>query len=128
MISIVVDTNLLKSGSTDFTGVQFVDKITSLIDKLESNDLYDVVQILIPQIVIDELFEHQIKAHAEKFSAIKSCKFPNFEVIQCDNYRDIIRTKFDIAIKELSLRDAKSIVLPYPENEVLPGIIKYEYP
>ncbi len=124
MINIIVDTNLLKSGSTDFTCVQFVDKITSIIDELESNDLYDRVQILIPQIVIDELYEHQIKSHSERYSAIKSCKFPNFNIVPCENYGDFLKGKIDVAIKELAVRDAKCVVLPYPDNNVLEGIIK----
>lgn len=123
MINIVVDTNLLNSGSTDFTRVQFVDKITPIVDELESNDLYDTVQILIPQIVIEELYDHQLKLHTKKFSDIQFCKFPNFEIIPCDDYCDSLREKFDTAIKELSARDAKSIILPYPQNEILPSII-----
>ena len=48
MISVVLDTNLLKSGSTDFTVVHFVNKLNDIIGEIESNDLYDKVQILIP--------------------------------------------------------------------------------
>ena len=75
MIDIVLDTNLLKSGSTDFTIVQFITKVNDILDVIESNDWYEKVSVLIPQIVIDELFEHQKKAYYDKFASIKSCKF-----------------------------------------------------
>ena len=86
MISVVLDTNLLKSGSTDFTVVHFVNKLNDIIGEIESNDLYDKVQILIPQIVIDELYEHQKKAYLDKYSSIKSCKFHTFDIIPHPNY------------------------------------------
>ena len=52
MISIVLDTNILFSNGTDFTKAQFYDKVDEVIGELESNDLYDEIQILIPQICL----------------------------------------------------------------------------
>ncbi len=124
MISVVLDTNLLKSGSTDFTVVHFVNKLNDIIGEIESNDLYDKVQILIPQIVIDELYEHQKKAYLDKYSSIKSCKFHTFDIIPHPNYEQWLHDKFNETIDELAVRDAKCIVIPYPDDDVLPNIIK----
>ncbi len=124
MISVVLDTNLLKSGSTDFTVVHFVNKLNDIIGEIESNDLYDKVQILIPQIVIDELYEHQKKAYLDKYSSIKSCKFHTFDIIPHPNYEQWLHDKFNETIDELAVRDAKCIVIPYPDDNALHNIIK----
>ncbi len=124
MIDIVLDTNLLKSGSTDFTIVQFITKVNDILDVIESNDWYEKVRVLIPQIVIDELFEHQKKAYYDKFASIKSCKFPTFEVKAHENYDAWLSSMFKQALSELKTRIAKCEIIPYPSNEVLPNIIK----
>lgn len=124
MISVVLDTNLLKSGSTDFTVVHFVNKLNDIIGEIESNDLYDKVQILIPQIVIDELYEHQKKAYSDKYSSIRSCKFHTFDIIPHPNYEQWLHDKFIETIDELAVRDAKCIVIPYPDDNTLHKIIK----
>ena len=124
MICVVLDTNLLKSGSTDFTVVHFVNKLNDIIGEIESNDLYDKVQILIPQIVLDELFEHQKKAYSDKLASIRSCKFHDFDVIPHPNYEQWLHDKYIVVINELAVRDAKCLVIPYPDNDILHNIIR----
>lgn len=123
MINIVIDTNLLKSGSTDFTTVQFVNKLNDIVGEIESNDLYDRVQILLPQIVVDELYEHQKKSYNDKFASIKSCKFPSFEIIPHEDYDKWLKEQFNVAIENLKSRDAKCLILDYPKNDILQNII-----
>lgn len=124
MIDIVLDTNLLKSGSTDFTIVQFITKVNDILDEIESNDWYEEVRVVIPQIVVDELFEHQKKAYHDKFASIKSCKFPTFEVKAHENYDAWLSSMFEQALSELKTRIAKCVIIPYPSNAVLPKIIQ----
>lgn len=124
MINIVIDANILFSSSTDYTKVHFADKIEPIIEEIESNDLYENVQILIPQIVIDEVFVLQVKKFSDKMANIKSCKFPHFDILAYNDYENYLKTKFNNTIETLSKSDAKCLIIPHPEDKTLKNIIK----
>lgn len=124
MISIVLDTNLLFSNSTDFTKVQFIEKLQPIFEEMESNDLYEEVQILIPQLVIDELFIQQVAKYEEAFDKIKNNKLPNSEIKHESNYTKYLQNLYDNLIVELKGGFVKFEIIPNPDNDVLESIIK----
>lgn len=123
MISIVLDTNILFSNGTDFTKAQFYDKVDEVIGELESNDLYDEIQILIPQIVIDELFVQQMDKYNESINKIRNLKLPNVTIGYLDDYEKFLRNLFSEAIKLLSNGQVRFKIIDYPQDIALPYII-----
>ena len=124
MISIILDTNTINPGCKDFTKACFVDKVNPILDEIESNDLYEKVQVLLPQIVVDELYQRQCSEFVEQQDTILNFRFPHINIVKFDDdYKNYLKKIFDISIQEISNRDAKCMVIPYPKNDCLQSII-----
>jgi hypothetical protein len=124
MISIFLDTNVIFSREDDFSKALFGEKLTEIIDEIESNDLYENVQIFIPQIVIDELQIQQVEKYEEAFSKIKNIKFHNFDILYDKEYKNQAEELFESKLDEIKGSLVRISVLPYPQNETLKSIIK----
>ena len=124
MISIFLDTNVIFSKEDDFSKALFGEKLTEIIDEIESNDLYDNIQIFIPQIVVDELLTQQIERYEDAFNKIKNIKFHNFDTLYDKEYKNQTIKLFDSKLEEFKGGLVKISVLPYPKNETLESIIK----
>lgn len=123
MVSIVIDSNILKSGNKDYTTVHFLSKLEEITREIESNDFYLDIKILIPKIVIDELFMHQLSGYNEWINKIKGLKLSHNEIEIIDNYKDYLDIKYNEAINGFSKSNLKCEVIPYPNYIVLPQII-----
>jgi PIN domain len=124
MVSIVLDTNVLFSKEQDFTKALFGERLTEIIDEIESNDLYETVKVLIPQIVLDELLIQQIESYEETFNKIKHAKFHNFNIEYDNDYESKTRELFLKKLEDIRHSLVKVAILPYPKNESLESIIK----
>jgi len=124
MISVFLDTNVIFSREENFSKALFAEKLTEIIDEIESNDLYESVQILIPQIVIDELQTQQVEKYEEAFSKIKNIKFHNFDILYDKEYKNRAEELFESKLDEIKGSLVRISVLPYPQNETLESIIK----
>lgn len=124
MVGIVLDTNVLNSGSRDFTQVQFVSKLEDITREIESNDFYSEVLILLPQIVIDELFEHQLASYHASVDSLRGLKLPGMEWEIKENYEDFLLLRYKEAIKNLNAGGVRCEILPYPPEKALLPIIQ----
>lgn len=124
MIGIVIDTNIINSGSNNFMIAQFSSKLDDIIRALESTDNYQDIKILLPQIVVQELYQHQLSNYQKRVDALKSLKMPGLDYNQENNYPAMLTQFFDDTIANLTNRTLQTEVLEYPKNTVLPNIIE----
>lgn len=123
MVSIIIDTNILKSGNKDFTTVHFLSKLEDITREIESNDFYQDIKILIPQIVIDELYMHQLSGYNEWISKIQGLKLSYNEIEIIDDYKTFLDVKFKEVINSFNTSNLICEVIPYPNHIILPQII-----
>lgn len=124
MVGIVLDTNVLNSGSRDFTQAQFVSKLEDITREIESNDFYSEVVILLPQIVIDELFEHQISSYYGAVEGLCGLKIPDAEFVIKENYEEFLSLRFKESLANLNSGGVRCEILPYPPEATLVPIIQ----
>lgn len=65
MINIFIDTNILFSKNEKLDEVGFLQKLQEIIDDIEVNDIYTEVKILLPRMVINELFQQQLDIYED---------------------------------------------------------------
>jgi hypothetical protein len=123
MISVVLDTNVLFSRDKNFSKAMFEDQLIQLIDEIEANDLQDRVQLLIPQIVIDELCTRQCEDYEEAYIKVRDVQFHNCTIEYDETYSKVVEGLFLKILDDLQNRLAKIKIIPYPDNTVLPAII-----
>lgn len=117
---IIFDTNVLFRNYdryADFTHFSFSSALDHIIEEIEKRDIYDVVTILIPKVVWQEMRQHNIEQYNKKLSEIQGTyskfKFPfhtfegedkNYEEFldnQIKEYKKDLKTKM-VTIEELS--------------------------
>lgn len=123
MVSIFLDTNLLFSRSSDFSKARFAEKIQEISEEIEVNDLYSDVNLVIPQIVIDELYQQQKEEYSEAVSKLSKIKVPNVTISFPDDYDAICKTLFDEVLDSMKNGMVKIVVAPYPPNDALSNMI-----
>ena len=124
MIGIVIDTNIINSGSNNFMIAQFSSKLDDIIRALESTDNYQDIKILLPQIVVQELYQHQLSNYQKRVDALKSLKMPGLDYTQENDYPAILTRSFDETIANLTSRTLQTEIIDYPKDSALPNIIK----
>ena len=124
MIGIVIDTNIINYGSNNFMIAQFSSKLDDIIRSLESTDNYQDIKILLPLIVVQELYQHQLSNYQKRVDALKGLKIPGLDYNQENNYPAMLTQFFDDTIANLTNRTLQTEVLEYPKNTVLPNIIE----
>ena len=123
MIDIVIDTNIINSGSKDYMIAQFSNKLDDIIRTLESNDNYQDIKILLPQIVVQELYQHQLANYNKEIERLKGLKLPDLDFSPKEDYSITLKRLFDESLAFLAQRDLQTEVISYPKNEMLPNII-----
>ena len=126
MICIFIDTNILNSGCKDFTSAHFMSKLDDITREIESNDYYyyEKVKILLAQIVIDELFDHQISEHDKYKETLKGLKLHDTIINIPNNYKELLTNIFKEAIASLAFGSVKCELVSYPCESSLQNIIK----
>ena len=123
MLCIVLDTNILNSGSKDYSVLQFVFKLQEIIRELEASDYEQTIKVLLPEIVVNELIVHQIEHYVKDVSKLKGMKFPGVELIFQPNYEKFVHELLDNQIKQFRNWDFPTEIIPYPSGECLSSII-----
>lgn len=124
MVGIVIDTNIINSGSNNFMIAQFSSKLDDIIRALESTDNYQDIKILLPQIVVQELYQHQLSNYQKRVDALKGLKIPGLDYTQENDYPAMLTRCFDETIANLTSRTLQTEIIDYPKDSVLPNIIE----
>lgn len=121
-VSIIVDTNAFHVKRVkDFTEVKFFYKVINLIDNIELNEYKDRVKIVFPQVVLDELVQHQIEEYSTFCNNLFECKFPGYDytvqgMLSIEDYEKYIKKELDFEIEELKNRKIKIEKIHLDEN------------
>ena len=124
MVGIVIDTNIINSGSNNFMIAQFSSKLDDIIRALESTDNYQEVKILLPKIVIQELYQHQLSNYQKRVDSLKGLKIPGLDYTQENDYPAMQTRFFAETITNLTTRALQTEIIDYPKDSVLPNIIE----
>ena len=57
MIDVFIDTNILHSRNEQLDKALFVEKLKEIIGEIEINDIYTEIKILLPRMVLNELYQ-----------------------------------------------------------------------
>lgn len=123
-VSIIIDTNTLYVKKyRDFTRVEFIENIQSLIDDIKLLN-QPGISIILPQIVIDELVKQQIEEYEKLTKSICNIRLPFVDINKTKKYKEYAQLMLDERMNKLKRESGVNIkVIPYPQNEVLHSII-----
>ena len=123
MVTVVIDSNIVYSKSKNYTIAHFFEKIKELTDDLEAADLYEYVQLAIPQMVIEESRQTQCESYLEQIKEIRGLKIPGCEISIYQDYETYINRTFDNTIQEFARSLVGIGIIPFPHNCPLDQII-----
>ena len=63
MIDVFIDTNILNSRNEQLDKALFVEKLKEIIGEIEINDIYTEIKILLPRMVLNELYQQQLEMY-----------------------------------------------------------------
>ncbi|MBY7024000.1 MULTISPECIES: PIN domain-containing protein [Clostridium] len=123
--SIIIDTNsLFVKKYRDFTRIEFLDNVQSLIDDIDLLN-QSGISIVLPQIVIDELVKQQVEEYDRVIKGIGNIKLPFVDINKKTDYKDYIERKLDEEMNKLKKNGKLNFkVITYPKNDALQAIIK----
>jgi len=123
--SIIIDTNTLYVKKyRDFTRIEFIENIQSLVDDLKLLNQAGL-SIILPQIVIDELLKQQVEEYEKLTKSICDIKLPFVDIKRTTDYKEYVQLVLDERLNTLVNNSSINIkVVPYPQNQILHTIIK----
>ena len=130
---LVFDTNILfkpYDSRADFTSFSFTASFDNVIAMVNLLDIYEKVNIVIPEVVWNEMTKQIIEAHEKKLSdyqsSLKKWKFPEYKVtpVSVNSYSEYITDKVSIYKKELSSGINTIIELSVPQEKSFARIVK----
>lgn len=124
-ITLFIDTNILFTKNfTDFKKLKFIDNLKRLIKDISVNNFPCNLSIVIPRITIDELIQQQVESYDEKIRDLRKYNFPNFEVIEIENYSEYLGEKLLNEFEYINTPQVKSLIYDYPRNFEFDNIIR----
>lgn len=124
-VSILIDTNMLYvKNFKDYNKIQFLSNLKSLINDIKENEFKDNVTLVLPEIVIEELIQHQVESYNNEIEKLLNKKFPCFNVTKHSDYEVYIKSIID---NELELLKSKSIKIkkaPIPKDLKINKLVK----
>lgn len=123
MITVFIDTNILHCANDELDKVRFAEKLQAIIDEIEINDIYTEVKLVIPKIVICELFEQQMDAYNEWINKLDRVKLPNLNLTNNFNYKEFLENAFREEIITWKNKLVKIEIVDFPSGETLEKII-----
>lgn len=99
MINIFIDTNILFSKNEKLDEVGFLQKLQEIIDDIEVNDIYTEVKILLPRMVINELFQQQLDIYEDWKKQLEKVKMPNLKFDKDFMYEEYLTEAFKTTLK-----------------------------
>lgn len=132
MIGVFVDTNILHSKNEQLDKALFVVKLKEIIEEIEINDIYTEIKILLPRMVINELYQQQLEMFDDLNKKLANVSMPNMQYDRAFNYGEYLETTFKNAIMELQQGIVVVEVVDFPNpdkfNNIISRAIKKEPP
>lgn len=123
MITVFIDTNILHCTKDELNKVRFAEKLQEIIDEIEINDIYTEVKLVIPKIVIYELFEQQMDDYNGWLNKLERVKLPNLNFTNDFNYKEFLEISFREEIKTWKNKLVNIEIADFPNGETLEKII-----
>lgn len=123
MISVFVDTNILYCKNEVFDEVWFVKKLQDIIGDIEVNDIYSEVKILLPKMVINELYQQQLEAYESLRRQFAKIRMPNLQFNAEFDYGNYLMEIYKREIKDIQQGIVKVEIIDFPDNSKLEQII-----
>lgn len=123
MIAVFVDTNILHCRNELLDKVEFIEKLQDIIDDIEVNDIYTEVKILIPNMVIHELYQQQLEAYMGWKKQLEKIKMPNMVYDSEFDYKSYLSDIFRDSMQKVQQSVVDIDIVDFPDNEKLNKII-----
>ena len=123
MIDVFIDTNILHSRNEQLDKALFVEKLKEIIEEIEINDIYTEVKILLPRMVLNELYQQQLEIYDDWNKKLENVSMPNMQYDSSFNYGEYLETIFKKAIKELKQGIVAVEVVDFPASDRFDSII-----
>lgn len=82
MIDVFIDTNVLYNRNEQLDKALFVTKLKEIIEEIEANDIYTEIKLLLPRMVLNELYQQQLEMFDGLNKRLENVSMPN---LQYDN-------------------------------------------
>ena len=123
MIDVFIDTNILHSRNEQLDKVLFVEKLKEIIEEIEINDIYTEIKILLPRMVLNELYQQQLEMFDDLNKRLENVSMPNMQYNRAFNYGEYLETTFKKAIMELQQGIVAVEVVDFPNSDRFDNII-----
>lgn len=123
MISVFVDTNILHCKNERLDEVEFIEKLQDIIDDIAVNDIYTEVKIVIPSMVIHELYQQQLEAYISWKQKLEKIKMPNMVCDREFDYKKYLSDIFQDSIQKIQKSIVNVEIAAFPDNGKLHKII-----
>ena len=123
MIDVFIDTNILHSRNEQLDKALFVEKLKEIIGEIEINDIYTEIKILLPRMVLNELYQQQLEMFDDLNKRLENVSMPNMQYDRVFNYGEYLETTFKKAITELKQGIVAVEVVDFPASDRLNSII-----
>ena len=95
MIDVFIDTNILHSRNEQLDKALFVEKLKEIIGEIEINDIYTEIKILLPRMVLNELYQQQLEMFDDLNKRLENVSMPNMQYDRAFNYGEYLETIFN---------------------------------
>lgn len=123
MISLFIDTNILHCKNEQLDKVEFIEKLQEIIADIEVNDIYTEIRILLPKMVISELYQQQLEAYERWKRQLEKIRMPNMKYDREFDYHSYLSLTFKEALQKVQQGVVDIEVVDFPKNEKLNKII-----
>lgn len=123
MIDVFIDTNILHNRNEQLDKALFVEKLKEIIGEIEINDIYTEIKILLPRMVLNELYQQQLEMFDDLNKRLENVSMPNMQYDRAFNYGEYLETIFKKAIMELKQGIVAVEVVDFPASDRLNSII-----
>ena len=100
-----------------------VEKLKEIIGEIEINDIYTEIKILLPRMVLNELYQQQLEMFDDLNKRLENVSMPNMQYDRAFNYGEYLETIFKKAIMELKQGIVAVEVVDFPASDRLNSII-----
>lgn len=123
MISVFIDTNVLYCRNEKLTEAGFANNLQEIVDDIGVNDIYTEVKIVLPSMVIYELYHQQLEAYETWKKQLEKIEMPNLQYDEQFNYESYLSKIFKEALWKIQQGVVNVEVVGFPSNDKLNRII-----
>ena len=132
MISVFIDTNILHCKNEQLDKAEFIEKLYEIIDEIEVNDIYTEIKILLPKMVINELYQQQLEAYESWKKQLERIRLPNMKYDNEFDYNSFLSVLFKDSLQKVQQGVVDVEVVDFPKverlNEIITRAIKKKPP